>query len=97
MDTILIIIGLLVLGIGATVYFIKKGKIKDSDRNLIPDVVEEKVIAVKKTAKKVKHRAKRIKEEVGDVVEQAKDIKDAIKGKPRRGRKSYKNKKNIKK
>ena len=79
------------IGIGATVYLIKKGKIKDADGDFIPDVVEDKV---EETVQEVKLRAKRIKEEVADVVEevrevvdQAKDITAAAKGKPRRGRK----------
>lgn len=98
MTTILIILGVLVIG-AASVYFgIKQGKIKDEDGDFIPDVVEDKVDeakqAVEKTAKEVKRRARRVKEEVKDVadaakdvVEQAGDIVEAVKGSPRKGRK----------
>ena len=41
MDTILIITGLLVVGIGVVIYFVKAGKIADRDGDLIPDVVED--------------------------------------------------------
>ena len=82
------------IGIGATVYLIKKGKIKDSDGDLIPDVVEDAVEDVKETVQETKKRVKRVKEEVADVieevkevVEQAKDIPSAAKGGQRRGRK----------
>jgi len=73
-----------------TMILIKKGKIKDSDGDLIPDAVED-------TVKEVKHRAKRVKEELNDVkeaakdvVEQVGDVAEAVKGKPRKGRKSSK-------
>jgi len=88
MNTILVIIGLVVLGAGGvwvgTKYF---GLFSDKDKDGIPDEVED-------TAKEVKRRAKRVKEELKDVVEAAKDVADqagdiagAVKGKPRKGRK----------
>ena len=82
-----IILSIIALSAGATFALIKLGKVKDTDGNGIPDVVEEKVADVK-------HKAKRIKEEVADVVEaskevvaQIKDIKSAAKGETRKGRK----------
>ena len=97
MDTILIIIGLLLVGAGVVIYFVKKGKIADRDGDLIPDVVEDTIEDVKETAKEVKKRAKRVAAEAKDVadavkevVEQSKDVVDAAKGGNRKGRKSSK-------
>lgn len=97
MDTILIIAILVAAGVGVAIYFMKKGKIKDTDGDLIPDVIEDAVEDVKETAKEVKRRAKRVAEEAGDVaeavkdvVEQSKDVVDAVKGGSRKGRKSNK-------
>jgi len=94
MDTILIVLGVIAVAAGVIYYFMKTGKIADSDGDLIPDVVEDAVEDVKSTAKKVKGRAKRVVEEAKDVaeavkevVEQSKDVVDAAKGKARKGRK----------
>lgn len=77
----------LALSAGVTLYLMKKGKIEDSDGDLIPDVVEEKVADVKLRAKRIKEEVADVVEEVKDVVEQAKDIPAAVQNKPRRGRK----------
>jgi hypothetical protein len=97
MKAILIILGLVAIAAGVVIYFVKKGKIADSDGDLIPDVVEDAVDDVKETAKKVKKRAKRVVEEAKDVadavkevVEQSKDVVEAAKGDKRKGRKSNK-------
>jgi hypothetical protein len=86
MNTILIIIGLLAIAAGVGYVLIKKGKIKDSDGDFIPDVVEDKVDDIKegvqKKVKAVKTRVKKVKEEIGDVVEELSDVVSAIKGKP---------------
>ena len=94
MKTILIILGVLLVGAGVYYYFYKKGKINDRDGDYIPDEVEDAVDDVKDAAKEVKRRAKRVKEELKDVGEsiadvgaQLKDVGSAAKGKPRRGRK----------
>lgn len=94
MNTILIILGVVAVAAGVIYYFMKSGKIADSDGDLIPDVVEDAVEDVKKTAKEVKSRAKRVAEEAKDVaeavkevVEQSKDVVSAAKGKARKGRK----------
>lgn len=94
MNTILIILGVLLVGAGVYYYFYKQGKINDRDGDYIPDEVEDAVEDVKDTAKEVKRRAKRVKEELKDVGEaiadvgaQLKDVGGAAKGKPRRGRK----------
>ena len=87
MDTIFIILGLLLVAGGVVIYFVKAGKIKDSDGDLIPDVVEDKVAEAKKAVKEVKSRAKVVKAEVADVIEEVKDISKAVKGRKRRGRK----------
>jgi len=98
MTTILIILGVLVIGAGVVYFGIKAGKIKDSDGDYIPDEVEEKVEdvkeAIQETTTKVKKRAKRIKEELKDVKaavknvgDQLGDVAEAAKGGPRKGRK----------
>ncbi len=87
MNTIFIILGILLVAGGVMIYFVKAGKIKDSDGDLIPDVVEDKVAEAKKAVKEVKSRAKVVKAEVADVIEEVKDISKAVKGRKRRGRK----------
>ena len=85
MNTILIIIGLLAIAAGVGYVLIKKGKIKDSDGDFIPDVVEDKVDEVKgkvqKKVKAVKTRVKNVKDEIEDVVDELEDVFQAIKGK----------------
>lgn len=99
MKTILVISLIVAAAAGAiwvaTKYF---GLFTDADKDGIPDEVEEKVAdarrAVEKTTTEVKRRARRVKEELKDVADAAKDIVDqagdvaeAVKGKPRKGRK----------
>ena len=47
MNTILIIIGVLVIVAGVVIYFVKAGKIADRDGDLIPDVVEDGIEDIK--------------------------------------------------
>ena len=101
MNTVLIILGILAIGVAVYFYFYKTGKINDRDKDYIPDEVEDGVAdakaKVKKTAKEVKRRAKRVKEELEDVKDaikevgsQLKDVGQAAKGKKRSGRKPKK-------
>lgn len=69
---------LLALAIGATIYLIKKGKIKDSDGDLIPDVIEDKI----EDAKEVVEDIKEVVEEVKEVVEKAKSVSKPAPKKP---------------
>ena len=92
MKLFLFILVVILLGAGAVVYYIKKGKIADRDGDLIPDVVEDTILEVKEKAILAKLRAKAVKKELKDVVKEVKDVADAVKGKKRRGRKP-KNKK----
>jgi DNA-binding protein H-NS len=89
MSTVIIVLALLAIGVGTIIYLTKKSIIKDTDGDLIPDVVEEKVEEVKK-------RVERVKEEISDVVKIAKqfnpqitDVAEAANGKSksRKGRK----------
>lgn len=87
MDTILVILALAAIGVGVIVYLVKKGKIKDSDGDYIPDAVEDAVEDVKefaenlkKTSAELKRRAKAVEAELKDVVEEARDVTDALKG-----------------
>jgi gas vesicle protein len=95
MKAILIILGLVAIAAGVVIYFVKKGKIADSDGDLIPDVVEDVVDDVKETAKEVKKRAKNVAKEAKDVakavktvVEESKDVVNAVKGKGKKVTKS---------
>lgn len=86
MDTILFILGLLIVAAGVYYFvFYKQGKINDRDGDFIPDEVEDAIEDVKvkvedikedveETVKEVKRRAKRVKQEVKDVVDAAKDV-----------------------
>tara|TARA_B110000208_G_scaffold58929_1_gene77033 strand:- start:200 stop:499 length:300 start_codon:yes stop_codon:yes gene_type:complete len=94
MKLFLFILVVILLGAGALVYFIKKGKIADRDGDLIPDVVEDTIDDVKEKATEVKRRARAVKKELKDVgaaikevAKQSKDVVDAAKGKKRKGRK----------
>lgn len=80
MNNILFILGGITILAGVIYYFMKSGKIADKDGNLIPDVVEDAVEDVKKTAKEVKARAK-------NVAKEAKDVVDAVKGTPKKRKK----------
>jgi hypothetical protein len=85
MKTILVILGIGIIAAGVIYFLIKKGKIKDSDGDFIPDVVEDEVDKVKgkvqKKVKAVKTRVKNVKDEIEDVVEELGDVVSAIKGK----------------
>jgi hypothetical protein len=87
MDTIIWIIATLLVTGGVVIYFVKAGKIKDSDGDLIPDVVEDKVAQAKKTVKAVKAKV----EDVKEIIEDVKEVKKAVK--KRRSRRKSKAKK----
>lgn len=90
----------LALVIGVTIFLIKKGKIKDSDGDLIPDVIEDKVEdiiedveeKVQDIKKDIELKVKQIKDDVVDHLGEVKEdlgeiVKEAV-AKPtkRRGR-----------
>jgi F0F1-type ATP synthase membrane subunit b/b' len=81
MNTVLIILGVLLVAAGVYFYFYKQGKINDTDGDYIPDEIEDAVEDVKETAATIKRRAKAVKEEIVDVLEEARDVTDALKGK----------------
>ena len=62
MTTIIWIIATLLVAGGVVIYFVKAGKIKDSDGDLIPDVVEDTVEDIKEDVAEVKDDVKEIKE-----------------------------------
>jgi len=86
---------LIILGMSLLANFIlglmHLNKIKDEDKDFIPDAIEDKANKIKN---ETKHRVKRIKEELSDVGAAIKevgnqigDLPDAAKGKTRKGRK----------
>ena len=90
MEPLIIILGLSVL-VNIVLGFMHLGKIKDADKDFIPDVIEDKAAKVKE---QTMHRLGRIKEELADVGAAIKevgnqigDLPDAAKGKTRKGRK----------
>ena len=98
MNGLLVILAVIAALGGVYAILLHTGKIKDEDGDFVPDVVEDKVEDIKEdiaeVKAEVKRRAKRVKEEIKDVkdagenlVNQTKDVVDAVKGKPRRGRK----------
>ena len=90
MEPLIIILGVSIL-LNIVLGFMHLGKIKDADKNFIPDAIEDKAIKVKE---QTMHRLGRIKEELADVGAAIKevgnqigDLPDAAKGKTRKGRK----------
>jgi hypothetical protein len=90
MEPLIIILGLSILA-NIILGFMHLGKIKDADKDFIPDAIEDKAIKVKE---QTMHRLGRIKEELADVGAAIKevgnqigDLPDAAKGKTRKGRK----------
>jgi len=90
MEPLIIILGLSIL-LNIILGFMHLGKIKDADKDFIPDAIEDKAIKVKE---QTMHRLGRIKEELADVGAAIKevgnqigDLPDAAKGKTRKGRK----------
>jgi len=73
MKTVLIILALIAVAAGAVVYFIKKGKIKDSDGDYIPDVVED---AAEDVEEFVDEAVKDGKELLADAKKHAEDLKE---------------------
>jgi hypothetical protein len=88
MKTLLILI-LIAAVIGGGVWIATKyfGAFSDTDKDGIPDKVEDTYAKGKAAVKETKRRARNVKKELGDVVDQAKDVVDAAKGGSRRGRK----------
>jgi len=90
MEPLIIILGLSIL-LNIVLGFMHLDKIKDADKDFIPDAIEDKATKVKE---QTMHRLGRIKEELADVGAAIKevgnqigDLPDAAKGKTRKGRK----------
>ena len=94
MNTILIIL-LVALFIGLiAIALVKSGKIQDTDGDLIPDVVEEKIEKAQKVVKETKRIVKNVVKESKEVVsavkqlaKESKDVIDAVKGNPTKTKK----------
>lgn len=84
MDTILIIGILVAAGVAVAIYFMKTGKIKDTDGDLIPDVIEDTVEEVKTRAKNVAKEAKEAKAAIKNAAKETKDVVKAVAGKSKK-------------
>jgi hypothetical protein len=72
MLTVLVILGLAIIGVFVATKYFKL--FKDEDNNGIPDKVEEKVEDVKEVVSEVKQRAKKVVTEAKDVAKAAKEV-----------------------
>lgn len=84
MNTILIIGILVAAGAGVAIYFMKTGKIKDADGDLIPDAIEDAVEDVKVRAKNVAKEAKEAKAAIKTAAKETKDVVKAVAGKSKK-------------
>jgi uncharacterized coiled-coil protein SlyX len=88
MNTILIILALAAVAVGVVYFLTKSGKIKDSDGDSIPDVIEDSVAEVNKTFTETKVKIEKVKEQVEDVTKAVKkvakemgEVADVVQGK----------------
>jgi DNA-binding ferritin-like protein len=72
MSTVIIVLALLAIGVGTVIYLTKKSIIKDSDGDLIPDVVEEKI-----------QKAEAVIEKTKEAIEEIKEVADSLTTKPK--------------
>lgn len=88
--TVLSILGALSLLVITLIILMKTGVIKDKDKNLIPDELEDIYSKIDSRVEELKLEYKDVKQAVEELKEQLKDLQDAAKGKKRRGRKPKK-------
>lgn len=79
MNTFLIILTLAAVAVGVVYFFTKSGKIKDTDGDLIPDVVENATEKVKAAVVETKQRVAEVKEQVKDVAKVAQKLTKEVK------------------
>lgn len=87
-----IISTVIILGIAIYVILLYKGKIKDADKDFIPDGIEDKAFEIKA---EIKERTRRVKQEVNDVGRAARELTKQLSDVPkaagkRKGRKPQK-------
>ena len=90
MNTIITILSfLLALSIGLNFYlvYLYTGKVRDADRDMIADAIEEGIIEIKGKAKRVKEELQDVGSAVKEVGNQIGDLPSAVSGKTRPGRK----------
>jgi hypothetical protein len=66
MSTIAIVVIVLAVAGGITYLLMKKGKIKDTNNNNIPDAIEEKIEEAKVVVKKAKAKVEKVKSIVAE-------------------------------
>jgi|TARA_Y100000816_G_C26039646_1_gene544455 flagellar basal body-associated protein FliL len=86
MNTILIVIAVVATLAAVLVILMHKGKIKDEDKDFIPDAVEDAAVEVKKRAKRAKEEFDDVTAAIVEAIDQSGDVVNAVKGKKRRGR-----------
>lgn len=88
MTTTLTILGIIILVAIIIVFaLMAKGKIKDENKNLIPDKLEDIYSTIDERIDQMKLEYQDVKEVVEELKKQVKDIEEAATGKKRRGRK----------
>ena len=91
--TIILLVVLITIVISA-IWLAKKGFTRDDNNNMIPDILEEKFIELRKDVSiivdRVNHELKDVGKALGEVGNQIGDIPKAFNGKSRSGRKPKK-------
>ena len=81
MNGILILATLVAVVAAAYFVLLYTGKVKDEDKNFIPDSVDEKIDEAKELVDDIKETVDEVAEEIADVIDEAKDVVSVIKGK----------------
>ena len=91
--TIILLVVLITIVLSA-IWLAKKGFTRDDNNNMIPDILEEKFIELKKdvsiSVDRVNHELKDVGKAIGEVGNQIGDVPKAFRGKSRSGRKPKK-------
>jgi hypothetical protein len=93
MTNLLVLLAVIGAVVGVVVFLTKRGKIADSDGDLIPDVVENAVDTVKHRAARVREEAADVTKAVKNVLDQSVDVVKAAGGSSRKGRRPSTNSK----
>ena len=81
MNVFFIIAGLVGIAIATYLVMLYTGRVKDEDKNFIPDSVDEKIEDAKELIDDIKETVDEVADEIADVIDEAKDVVSVIKGK----------------